>query len=250
MLTEERHSMIIEELKNNSVVHIGDLVKKLKSSESTIRRDLNTLHKQRRLKKVHGGAIAIDKNINTTEDDVTVRQTLNISEKIEIAKYAAKLIESNDFIYIDAGTTTEFMIDFIQEKQATFITNGINHAKKLIRNGFKTYILGGEIKGITEAMVGVEAVESLKKYNFTKGFFGTNGISEERGYTTPDIKEALVKEKALKRSKDSYILADNSKFNKISSVVFGDIEGANIITTKVLDNKYKDLTNIVEVNKE
>ncbi|KEI00034.1 DeoR/GlpR transcriptional regulator (plasmid) [Clostridium botulinum] len=249
MLTEERHSIILQELKSNSVVYVNDLVKKLNSSESTIRRDLNTLHKQGKLNKVHGGAISLDRDINTTEDDVCVRQALNIGEKLEIGKYAASLIEPYDFVYIDAGTTTEFMIDFIKEKQATFITNGINQAKKLIKNGCKTYILGGEVKGITEAMIGVEAVNSLEKYNFTKGFFGTNGISEERGYTTPDIREALVKEKALKRSKDAYILADNSKFNKISSVIFGGIQKATIITTKILDNKYKGLTNIVEVMK-
>ncbi|MCR1933143.1 DeoR/GlpR family DNA-binding transcription regulator [Clostridium tepidum] len=247
MLTEERYEFILKELKCNSVVYVSDLTEKLNASESTIRRDLNTLHKEGKLTKVHGGAIALEKGINTTDRKVIVRQSLNTNEKIQIAKYAASLIESNDFVYLDAGTTTEFMIDFITEKEAIFVTNGIDHAKKLIKNQCRAYMLGGEIKWTTEAIIGIEAINSLKKYNFTKGFFGTNGISKERGYTTPDIREALVKEEALTRSKAAYILADNSKFDEISSVTFANISKATIITTKILDNGYKDLTSIVEV---
>ncbi|MGO5074176.1 DeoR/GlpR family DNA-binding transcription regulator [Clostridium sporogenes] len=247
MLTEERYEFILTELKHNSVVYVSELTEKLNASESTVRRDLNALHKEGKLTKVHGGAIALEKGINTTDHKVIVRQSLNIDEKIQIAKYAASLIESNDFVYLDAGTTTEFMIDFIKEKEAIFVTNGIDHAKKLIQNQCRAYMLGGEIKWATEAIIGIEAINSLKKYNFTKGFFGSNGISKERGYTTPDIREALVKEEALTRSKKAYVLADDSKFDRISSVTFGDISKATIITTRILDDKYKDLTRIVEV---
>lgn len=247
MLTQERYEFILTELKHNSVVYVSDLTKKLDASESTIRRDLNALHKEKKLTKVHGGAIALEKSINTIEHKVIVRQGLNIDDKIEIAKYAASLIESHDFVYLDAGTTTEFMIDFIKEKGAIFVTNGIDHAKKLIQNQCRAYMLGGEIKWATEAIIGIEAINGLKKYNFTKGFFGTNGISMERGYTTPDIREALVKEEALSRTKNSYMLADDSKFDEISSITFGDINKATIITTKISNNKYKELTKIVEV---
>lgn len=249
MLTEERHKLILEELKTNSVVYVSDLVVKLNTSESTIRRDLNTLHNEGKLNKVHGGAIALNKDINTKEDEVVIRKSLNIDEKLEIAKYAASLIGPNDFVYLDAGTTTELMIDFINTKEAVFVTNGIAHAKKLAQNQCKTYILGGEVKWTTEAIIGVEAINSLKKYNFTKGFFGTNGISKNRGYTTPDIKEALVKEEALNRTRNAYILADDTKFNEISAVTFGDITKAAIITTKVTDSNYKNLTEVVEVVK-
>lgn len=247
MLTQERHAFILKELKENSAVYVNDLVERLNTSESTIRRDLNSLHDEGKLKKVHGGAVSIKKDINTKEDKVLVRQGRNTDDKVRVAKYAASLIKANDFVYLDAGTTTEYIIDFITEKEAIFVTNGIAHAKKLIQNDFKTYILGGEVKLTTEAIIGVEAINSLKKYNFTKGFFGTNGISTERGYTTPDISEALVKEEALNRTREAYILADTSKFDEISSVTFGDITKATIVTTKVLDDKYKELTEIVEV---
>lgn len=250
MLTQERHTLILEKLEKESVVYLNNLMKLLDASESTIRRDLSYLDKVGLLKKVHGGATSLkSRMINTAEFDVEVRQGINKEDKIAIAKYAASLIKNDDLVYIDSGTTTELMIDFIDAKGATFVTNGIGHAKKLIHKNLTTYILGGELKLTTEAIIGIEAINSLRKYNFTKGFFGVNGIDIERGFTTPDISEAMVKEEALKKSKLSYILADNSKFNEISSITFGEINNTNIITTKLEDNKYKDVTNIVEVNK-
>ena len=247
MLTEERHKIILDEIKKKSVVYVNELVEMLDTSESTIRRDLNYLNSEGKLRKVHGGATALEKEFNTKDDSISSRERLNSEDKTKIAKYAASLITKDDFVYIDSGTTTNLIIDHLEEKNAVYVTNGINQAKRLISNGFKTLILGGEIKECTEAIVGVEAINSLKKYNFTKGFFGTNGISDYRGYTTPDIKEALVKEEAMKRSRNAYVLADKSKFNEISCITFGEIDYATIITTKLQDTRYYDKTEIVEV---
>ena len=251
MLTQERHALILEKLRKESVVYLNDLINILDASESTVRRDLNYLDKAGLLKKVHGGATSVNsKVINTVDFDVKVRQGINKEDKITIAKYAAGLIKNDDFVYIDSGTTTELMIEFIEAYGAVFVTNGIEHAKKLVHKNLTTYIIGGELKLSTEAIIGIEAINSLRKYNFTKGFFGTNGIDLERGFTTPEIKEALVKEEALNRSKESFILADNSKFNEISSVTFGDITKSTIITTKFNDNRYKKVTKVMEVDKE
>ncbi len=190
MLSEERHKLILEKVKNESVVYLNDLVKYLNTSESTIRRDLIALDKAGLLKKVHGGATALkDISINTLDDIVENRKSLNMEEKFKIAKYAASLIKDNDLVYLDAGTTTELMINFINNTKAIFVTNGIVHARNLIKKNCTTYILGGELKLSTEAIVGAETVKSLRKYNFTKGFFGANGVDLERGFSTPDIKE-------------------------------------------------------------
>ena len=97
--------------------------------------------------------------------------------------------------------------------------------------------------------MGVEAISSLEKYNFTKGFFGTNGISDYRGFTTPDIKEASVKKEAIKRTRNPYILADKNKFSEISCITFAKINEAVIITTELEESKYCEKTEIVEVLK-
>ena len=248
MLSEERHKLILEKLERESVVYLNNLVKYLNTSESTIRRDLTALDKAGLLKKVHGGATSLKNvNINTTDDIVENRQTLNIDEKLKIAEYAASLIEDNDLVYLDAGTTTELMINFISNTKAIFVTNGIVHARKLIKRNCTTYILGGELKLATEAIVGAETVNSLRKYNFTKGFFGANGVDIERGFSTPDVKEAMVKEEALYRSKKRFVLCDKSKFDEISSITFANIKDAKIITTNLENNRYKYQTEILEV---
>ena len=142
MLSQERYKLILEKLDKESVVYLNDLVKYLNTSESTIRRDLTALDKLGLLRKVHGGATSIkDINITTIDDKVENRQGLNINEKILIAEFAASLIKDNDFVYIDAGTTTELMIDFITNTKAVFVTNGIVHARKLIQKNCITYIL-------------------------------------------------------------------------------------------------------------
>ena len=248
MLSEERHKLILEKLERESVVYFNDLVQYLNTSESTIRRDLSALDKAGLLKKVHGGATSLkDISINTSDEIVENRQNLNINEKAKIAAYAASLINDNDFVYIDAGTTTELMINFINNTKAIFVTNGIVHARKLLKKNCTTYILGGELKLTTEAIVGAETVNSLRKYNFTKGFFGVNGVDIERGFTTPDVREAMVKEEALYRSKSRFVLCDKSKFDEISSITFADIKEAKIITTNLENNRYRQETEILEV---
>ena len=90
-------------------------------------------------------------------------------------------------------------------------------------------------------------MESLDKYNFTKGFFGTNGINVEKGYTTPDVKEAMVKKKAMANCRQCYILGDKSKFAQISSVTFAPFASADVITTGLTLESYRKYKNIKEV---
>ncbi len=222
----------------------------LGTSESTIRRDLNTLDSDGRLTKVFGGAIARGVTFSTKDDTITARENCNHAEKIEIAKYAASLIKPDDFVYLDAGTTTNLIIDFIVEKKAVFVTNSFSHAKHLSEAGFHTYIIGGEIKQPTEAVVGEEAVESLSKYNFTKGFWGTNGVSLSTGFSTPDVNEALIKKAAIARTRERFIVCDASKFSQISCVTFASFSQATVITSKINDDSYSDCKNIVEVSKK
>lgn len=84
-------------------------------------------------------------------------------------------MEPDDFVYLDAGTTTEYMIPFLTEKSAVFVTNAVSHALQLTENGFRVILIGGELKAATEAIVGNEAYVNLQKYNFTKGFFERTG---------------------------------------------------------------------------
>lgn len=247
MLTEERFARIISAVDTKGSVTVAELMRLLGASESTVRRDLDELDSEGRISRVRGGAISKTKGLTTRDDEVSKRKGLKRKEKDTIGSYAASLIEPGDFVYIDAGTTTEQMLGYITEHDATYVTNAITHAAQLANEGFQVYILGGEFKRTTEAIVGEEAINSLKKYNFTKGFFGANGITKEEGFTTPELKEAMVKRQAFLSCKDRYVLADDSKFGKISAIRFADYDTATIITDRVTKRGYKGAKNIKEV---
>lgn len=250
MLTEERFNKILTLLDEKKAVTVQELSEILNTSESTVRRDLNTLNSKGKLHKVHGGATAASpESIINTEEDVRTKNRLHSKEKEIIAQYAASLINDDDFIYIDAGTTTEKLINFIpNNSKATFVTNGIVHAKKLVYKGLRAFVIGGELKLITEAIIGINAVCELNKYNFTKCFLGTNGIARNNGLTTPDIDEAVLKNRAFERSSITYVLADHSKFNRVFPVSFGDMSKTLIITDRLDNDEFKKYADIKEVN--
>lgn len=247
MLTEERFAKILSILESTGSVTVQQLMTALDASESTIRRDLTALDANGQITKVHGGAILKNTVYSTKDDEVMHRKEQNKDAKEKIARYAAELITPGDFVYIDAGTTTERMIDYITSKQAVFVTNAITHAKKLAEHGCTVYILGGEFKAVTEAIVGEEAVVTLEKYNFTKGFWGANGVSIQKGFSTPELKEALVKRKSMENCKECFVLADDSKFNQISSVTFAPFESATVITTGLQQTAFKNCKNVVNI---
>lgn len=247
MLTEERFAKILSILESMGSVTVQQLMAQLGASESTVRRDLNSLDAEGRLTKVHGGAILKNNVYSTRDDEVGSRKEKNREAKVRIAKYAAGRIRPGDFVYLDAGTTTELMIEYIECSQVTFVTNAISHAKKLAERGFTVYLPGGEFKAVTEAIVGEEAVTTMDKYNFTKGFWGTNGISIKQGFSTPELKEAMVKRRSMENCRECYILADNSKFNQISSVSFAPFDAATILTTQLGQQAFGKYENVIEV---
>ena len=171
MLSEQRYALILEVLEKKRSITVNELTELLNISESTARRDITALDKAGRLVKVFGGAIALEDSVLSSEPTVAQKTEVQIEEKKRIAKYAASLIEPKDFVYLDAGTTTGYMIEYLEERSATFVTNAVAHAQRLAAEGVRVFMIGGELKSSTEAIIGSEAVMALKNYHFTKGFF-------------------------------------------------------------------------------
>lgn len=244
MLSEQRHAMILDLLKERHSITVTELTKILHISESTARRDITQLDKEGRLTKVFGGAVSSDNLYVSKEPTVAQKEELHKEEKIRIAQYAASLIKPHDFVYLDAGTSTGHMLNFITTKDATFVTNAVVHAQKLAAKGFHVILLGGALKPSTEAIIGTTATLMLQDYHFSVGFFGTNGVCQSSGLTTPDATEALVKKTALQQCRKSYVLCDHSKFNVVSSVTFCPFQKAILLTDSCPD-EYKHSNNIL-----
>jgi DeoR family transcriptional regulator, fructose operon transcriptional repressor len=245
VLTPERHRIILQLLKEKSIVKIQEVMDLTKSSESTIRRDFSLLEEQRFLKRIHGGASRLQGKLQ--EPSMIEKSSKNLQEKRQIAKYAAELVEEGDTIYLDAGSTVMEMIEFLPNKNIVVVTNGLMHLSPLLNKGISTYLIGGLIKPNTNAFIGRGALASLDLYRFDKCFMGINGIHPQLGFTTPDQEEAMVKQKAISLSREAYILADNTKFAEISFAKIADIHEAAIITNDLEDetqDQYRNKTSI------
>lgn len=247
MLTQERRQKILDLVFQDGAATVTELSEKFDTSESTIRRDLTALSKLGKLKKVHGGATALSHEFVKSEESNEEKFLKHVHEKNLIARYAAEQICDEDFVFLDAGTTTYLMIDYLQGSKATFVTHGISHCQKLSEAGCRVLVAGGEVKASTDAVIGLTVGNVLDKYNFSKAFIGTNGVSKEHGFTTPDVNEAALKAMAVERSFASYFLADSSKFGKVSAVTFAPIEAGWIICDRCTDRAIRESTIVKEV---
>ncbi len=243
MLTKQRHEEMVNIIRERGSVTTNEMAKILGISESTARRDINFLADTGKVIKVYGGAMFDPQDVDTKEDSFEQRMDINATEKGKAAEKALELITPDDFIYIDAGTTTKYIADNFNMNGVRIVTNGIEHARILASKGNEVVLVGGNVKISTDAIVGTLAVNTLDKYHFTKGFFGTNGISPKAGYTTPDINEALVKKAAMQKCSKSFIVCDSSKFNTISAVTFASFREATIVTNlcPAEFSKYKNI---------
>ncbi|KAF1306046.1 DeoR/GlpR transcriptional regulator [Enterococcus saccharolyticus] len=249
MLTEERHQQILTRVEENDIVTINELLQPLEASESTIRRDLQSLEKKGLLTRIHGGAKKKQRlNFEASMDE---KEQQFHAEKLAIAKVAAEIIEPEDVIYLDAGSTTIEMIPFIPiHASIKVVTNSVKHASLLIDRGIDTIILGGTIKLSTNAVLGHFALQQLRQFRFNKAFMGMNGAHFEAGYTTPDPEEAVIKELAMSQSQIAFVLLDRSKLQQTTFTQVAPLEAANIITNTLpteLAKKFLVHTKITEV---
>lgn len=228
VLTELRERNILEMLEKKQFIKIDEIMQKNHSSVSTVRRDLKKLEAEGKLSRIHGGA-RIETNLQE-EADFQVKSKLNLAEKKEIGEKAAALVQEGEVIFLDAGTSTATMISYLSKIEGLLVvTNGLTIASLLSDFNINTYIVGGQLKNKTRALIGSEVTDRIRTFQFDRCFMGTNGISQDQGFTTPDIQEAQIKTLVMQRSKKAYVLADLTKFDHTSFVQFAELSAATII---------------------
>ena len=230
MVLIDRWIEISEFVKEKKYASIDEIMEKFQLSISTVRRTLIAMEEKKLLKRVRGGAEAIEEVDAILPMDFQEVFNANKEDKIIIAKKAASLIQDNDVIFIDSGSTCFYMIDYIKAKEITVVTNGIMHIQKLMAKGINTYILGGYAKPEKNLIMGEDMVNKISVMNFDKAFLGTMGIDARSGFTTMMLEDGEVKKAVIKSSDKCYILADKSKFNVRKFYTYGDFTEATIIT--------------------
>ena len=246
MLKSKRKQLILEKVMKDKFVSLEYLVKALETSESTVRRDLDELESERKLRRVHGGAESL--HFLQEEESNQEKSIKNIQEKTRIAQKAASLIQEYDVIFIDAGTTNELLVNELHDPSVTVVTNSIHHATKLVERNIPTVIIGGVVKRSTDASIGGVALNQIGQLNFDKAFIGMNGI-DDGFFTTPDMEEGAVKRAILENAKRTYVLADASKLGQTSFAKVAPVSRARLITNQTeseVIQKIKEKTEVIE----
>ncbi|ADK69552.1 DeoR/GlpR family DNA-binding transcription regulator [Mycoplasma mycoides subsp. mycoides] len=239
MLKDQRRQKILEIVNEKDFVTNRQLAKLLSSTIQTIISDISELDKGKKLYKVYGGAKSANSLAKRYELFDEEKQHINIDIKDLIAQKASEYVSNGDLIFLDTGTTTKQMIKYLINKKIIVVTNGYSIALKLVEQDIEVILLGGSINPSTHATIGELALKNLDNFYFDKVFIGMNNLSSQHFYTT-NIKEALIKEKAIKNSDKSFILMDSSKFGS-KNVIKVDVLKETILISDKDTDEYKGL---------
>lgn len=231
MSLPERHSYIMEMLRQQSSVSVSILAEQLKVSEVTIRKDLTLLEERNMLYRAHGSAILINPYIN--DRHVNEKEKLYADEKRAIGIYAANLITNDDSILIASGTTMLSLAREIQAKgHLTAITAAVNVASILSKDkNIDVIQLGGMVRNSSVSVVGPYAEQMLQNFSCSKLYIGVDGIDLEFGLTTTNLMEANLNRVMMQASQKVIALADSSKFGRRGFSRICDIDSVDHIIT-------------------
>lgn len=216
MFARERQESIARLIQEKEAVSVVELSELYEISEVTIRKDLEELQKQRRIIRTHGGAVSLYKPTSDFSfQDLSVKC---IEEKQRIAKVAAGMIADGDSLILDGSTTVQELAKLIVsagKKDLTIITTSMNTAALFKeKEDVSVILIGGLINFKMNTMEGPAAEKQLRELYADKCFAGINGIDREFGFSTSSFYEAAIKKAFIHAARETYLLADHTKFDK------------------------------------
>lgn len=228
---QERHARILDMVAKNGRVEVTTLADELDVTTETIRRDLTKLVRQGLVRRVHGGAIHVERL--GYEPTVTVRGERFAAEKDRIGRAALEMLPDGGSVLVDSGTTTLAMVrNLPQDRNLTIVTNSIPAAGLLAAvPKLDFYLLGGRVRNRTSAAVGGWSTAALAELAVDVAFMGTNGLTAEHGLTTPNPDEASTKAAMILSSRRVILLADHSKVGAVQFCKFGDLSQVDVLIT-------------------
>ncbi len=233
MYAPERHLQILETARARGRVDVASLAKDLAVTPETVRRDLTALERRGVLRRVHGGAIPVERL--GIEPGVADREGHAAGQKERIARAALEEVPEGGPIILDAGTTTVRLAEMLPtDRELTVVTHSIPVASILVsRPNVSLHLLGGIVRGRTLAAVGEWTRSQIAEVFADVAFMGTNGISVERGLTTPDIAEAGVKRALMDAARRTVVLADHTKFGREDFARVAPLSDVDTVITDV-----------------
>lgn len=232
MLAEERRLKLVEWTREDGRLDANSAANKLDVAVETVRRDLDVLQRRGVVRRVHGGAIAIERFAH--EYTIPERYNRNPNLKKMVAAAAATFLPDEGAVFVDGGTTTECLAPFLRDKpKLLVVTNSVTLASRIADSSTPTHLLGGRIRPATLSAVGAKTVSDLLDMNAIVSFIGANGISLAGGITAYDTDEALVKKTMMKNSVEKLLLVDSGKFGSAYPAKFASFEDFDRLVTDV-----------------
>ncbi|GAA1996768.1 DeoR/GlpR family DNA-binding transcription regulator [Catenulispora subtropica] len=231
MYAEERQLAILAKARAEGRVDVVTLAEELAVTTETIRRDLTALERAGVVRRVHGGAIPVERL--GFEPGVAARDAVMTAEKERIAKAALAELPEEGSVIIDAGTTTGRLVEILPvDRELTVVVNAPAFAAQLATRPHLTVLMvGGRIRGRTMAAVDDWALAPLSQLCADVAFVATNGVSVARGLTTPDVTEAAVKRAMIAAARRTVLLADHTKVGNDCMARFGTLADVDVLVT-------------------
>jgi DeoR/GlpR family transcriptional regulator of sugar metabolism len=217
-------------IRDNGVNRVEDLCRRLRVSAATVRRDLDLLERSGAIRRVHGGAVSAESRLD--ESLFADKTSLAVREKRCIAGAALKFIEPGDTIYLDGGSTVLELARLLGERSnLTVVTNSLHAAHELAGRGPRLIVIGGELRRLSQTLVGPLTRLLLQELHLDKAFMGTIGFALKEGLTTTDPSEAFTKQAVMGQARQVIVLADSSKAGKVSFASAGRWANVHVLIT-------------------
>jgi DeoR family fructose operon transcriptional repressor len=231
LIPAQRRERIQEYLAIHKIVRMDELYEMLDTSEATVRRDLEWLERDGILERTHGGAILSQRM--TLEPEYVQRASTNPEEKRLIGERAAALIEDEDIVFINSGSTTAQVIRHIRSDAGiTVFTNNLIGILETGDARIEQYLIGGEFQPHSNSVAGRFAIDNLRQVYANKAILGVDGISLIHGCTVPSNAEAEIMKLMIERTKGGvFIVADHTKWGVVSNFQIATIDQVDKLIT-------------------
>jgi len=237
MIKDKRINKIEEYIIKHKSVSLDELMNVFNVSKNTIRRDVQELVEKGDFKKVYGG-VAVNDDKRAKLESFHDRRVRNQTEKEMIGAAAANYVQDGDIIFIDSGTTTIELIEYINNKQITVITNSLDFiVRALPFENLNVITAGGILERKTNAFGILKYMDILNAYNINKAFMASTGVSLSNGVTNSSPLESELKASIVNRSSEVFLLVDHDKFDKYGLMTYCGLDKIDYLITDTMPNE-------------
>jgi DeoR family transcriptional regulator, fructose operon transcriptional repressor len=237
-LAPERWEHLRALLRQQPVMRVEDFCRQLHVSPATVRRDLDALTERGEIRRVHGGAVLVEGRI--AEPVFETKTAIASKEKQRIAQAALAFVKPGDTIYLDGGSTVLELARLLADHaNLTVVTNSLRAALELAGRGPRLILVGGELRRLSQTVVGPLTRLVLQELHLDKAFMGTIGMAGKEGLTTTDPSEAFTKELVMRQAGQVIVLADSTKAGKVAFARAGSLDEVDVLITDAkLDKQF------------